>query len=338
MNNIILEQKSLTAGYDLPPLTQANPNLVVIYIGKKVSKIRRSPKRSREQLSPECHVSAERHTHGRRDFHSSSKKSEDHDDDDDDDLADKPAKHLGKPEKSTHNAWDDDWNNVDEHLRACARAKHMAIITSELDTREAQLWAFGTPCKNAGRHYVCAQAQSCKPSAVDRASKPETRCGNAGQHDACAQAQSFKHSVEAKASQHEKRLMNTQKQIRRRLRRRQQLDVAHGKRKEKCCLVDALRAFGFKVSYDRDGPFWVLEDGSEMLRLFGYIISPVSRICNAGPGRWLVCRDGHCIALQRKGEGSTWIFDGADRRRVAASDLNTLMRGAKIFQVPSRLR
>ena len=213
----------------------------MIYIGKKASKIRRSPKRSREQLSPECHVSAERHTHGRQDFHSSSKKSEDHDDDDDDDLADKPAKHLGKPEKSTHNAWDDDWNNVDEHLRACARAKH------------------------------------------------------------------------------------------------KQLDVAHGKRKEKCCLVDALRAFGFKVSYDRDGPFWVLEDGSDMLRLFGYIISPVSRICNAGPGRWLVCRDGHCIALRRKGEGNTWIFDGADRRRVAASDLNTLMRGAKIFQVPSIL-
>ena len=52
LNNIILEQKSFTAGYDLPPLMQANPNLVVIYIGKKASKIRRSPKRSREQFSP----------------------------------------------------------------------------------------------------------------------------------------------------------------------------------------------------------------------------------------------------------------------------------------------
>ena len=167
--------------------------------------------------------------------------------------------------------------------------------------------------------------------------KPETPCGNAGQHDTWAQVQSCKTSVEARASQHEKRFMNKQKQFRRHLRRREQLDVAHAKKKEICCLVDAFRAFGLKVSYDRDGPFWVLKEGTEMLRPFGYIISPVSRICSTGPGRWLVCRDGHCIALRRKGEDNTWIFDGGDRRRVAARDLNTLMRGAKIFQVPSRL-
>ena len=31
------------------------------------------------------------------------------------------------------------------------------------------------------------------------------------------------------------------------------------------CLVDALRALGFKVPYSQDGPFYVLKDGRKML-------------------------------------------------------------------------
>ena len=32
------------------------------------------------------------------------------------------------------------------------------------------------------------------------------------------------------------------------------------------CLVDALRALGFKVPYARSGPFWAVEDGNAFLQ------------------------------------------------------------------------
>ena len=93
---------------------------------------------------------------------------------------------------------------------------------------------------------------------------------------------------------------------------------------------------GIKVSYVRDGPFWVLADGSEMLKPRGYIGKPVARIRSTGPGRWLVCRGGHCIALRRKGEGNTWSTDGTDRKRVAEMHLDTLVKDAMVFEVPRR--
>ena len=104
--------------------------------------------------------------------------------------------------------------------------------------------------------------------------------------------------------------------------------------KNKCCLVSAFRGLGIKVPYVQDGPFWVLKDGSEMLRPFGYSINPDARLCTTNPGRWLICRDGHCTALHRKGEGDTWIIDGADRKQVADCELDKCVKGAAIYRVP----
>ena len=134
-------------------------------------------------------------------------------------------------------------------------------------------------------------------------------------HTVAKPKNSFKPSVKARAGKLEKMMINTQKQLRRRLKRRQARDVKYEKKKDKCCLIDALRALGFRVPYVQGGPFFVLKDGSDMLRLFGYSINPEARLCAAGPGRWLVCRDGHCVALLRKGEGNTRIIDGTNRKR-----------------------
>ena len=113
-----------------------------------------------------------------------------------------------------------------------------------------------------------------------------------------------------------------------------QTKVGITSQKNKCCLVSAFRGLGIKVPYVQDGPFWVLKDGSEMLRPFGYSINPEARLCTTSPGRWLICRDGHCTALHRKGEGDTWIIDGADRKQVADCELDKCVKGAAIYRVP----
>ena len=152
-----------------------------------------------------------------------------------------------------------------------------------------------------------------------------------GRHAVCAQAPySFKPSVKARASKLKKRIVNRQKQMRRRMQKR----VGIIPQKNKCCLVSAFRGLGIKVPYAQDGPFWVLKDGSEMLRPFGYSINPEARLCTTSPGRWLICRDGHCTALHRKGKGDTWIIDGADRKQVADCELDKCVKGAAIYRVP----
>ena len=143
---------------------------------------------------------------------------------------------------------------------------------------------------------------------------------NVGQHYSCAQARSLKPLV---------------KQTGRHLRRRQKHKVEHSKKRKHCCLVDAFRGLGFKVPYARNGPFWVLADGLEMLKLFGYSIRHVDGMCSTGPGRWIACKGKHCFALRRKGEGNLWSIDGTHRRRVFESDLDALVKDAKMFQVPS---
>ena len=225
-----------------------------------------------------------------------SSRSKDHDD-----VTNEASKHVGKQGKSRRNAWDDDWHNISEELRATTREMDMAVMRSKLASEEAMFCAFHSFRRTAG------------------------------QRDARAQARSFKPSVKGTASKLKKISLNRQKQMRRRRMRA----LEQKQEKKQCCLVDSFRGLGFKVPYACDGPFRVLEDGSKMLKPFGYLIKAVSRICSTGPGRWVVCKGGHCFALRRKGEGNTWSIDGADRRRVAARDLDTLMKGTKMFQVPS---
>ena len=35
------------------------------------------------------------------------------------------------------------------------------------------------------------------------------------------------------------------------------------------CLVDVLRAHGYKVDYEADGPFWAMQDGNRFLEAQG---------------------------------------------------------------------
>ena len=206
-------------------------------------------------------------------------------------------------------AWDEDLRRVNEELNASTRMIDMEVMRSHLDDM-----AFLETCNNflgvvfeTGRHAVCAQAPY-----------------------------SFKPSVKARASKHKKRTIKRQKQMRRYLKRIQRRAVQLEKKNENHCLPDAFRAVGLRVKCDRDGPFNVLEDGSKMLKPLGKTIKAVSRIRSTGPGRWVVCRGAHCFSVRRKGEGNTRSFDGADKKRVAATDLDTLMEGTKIFEVPRR--
>ena len=43
------------------------------------------------------------------------------------------------------------------------------------------------------------------------------------------------------------------------------------------CLVDALRALGFKVPYSQDGPFYVLKDGRKMLAPLEQLVNNLRR-------------------------------------------------------------
>ena len=191
-------------------------------------------------------------------------------------------------------------------------------------------------CRLSRRDLVSRSGSKDHDDVTDEATKHVRKQGRtAGEHYACAQAQSFKPSVKARASKPKKRIINKQKQMRRNL-RRQRRDMDHEKEKDKCCLVDSFRGLGIKVTNNQNGRFGVLADGLEMLRLHGYIAKPVARIRSTGPGRWLVCRGKHCIALRRKEEGNTWSIDGADRKRVAERDLDALVKGAKIYEVPRR--
>ena len=271
----------------------------MIEIGKKSPKTRRSPQRSRERFTPKSNVSTAQCRLSRRDLVSRSG-SKDHDD-----VTDEATKHVRKQGRWRRTAWDDDWHKINEQLRATAQEMDMAVIKLELATEETTFCASSSLCRTAGQHCACAQAQSFKPSVKARASKPKNI------------------------------IINKQKQMRRNL-TRQRRDMDHEKEKDKCCLVDSFRSLGIKVTNNQNGPFWVLADGLEMLRLHGYIAKPVARIRSTGPGRWLVCRGKHCIALRRKGEGNTWSIDGADRKRVAERDLDALVKGAKIYEVPRR--
>ena len=201
--------------------------------------------------------------------------------------------------------WDDDWRKSYDQLSADASKMDMETIRCELIFRDAS------------QLLSCAPVRCLKPLAKAKANKPKN---------------SLKPSVKARASKLNKIIVNRQKQMRRRMQKR----VGIIPQKNKCCLVSAFRGLGIKVPYVQDGPFWVLKDGSEMLRPRGYIIKPVTGICSTVLGRWVVCRDEHCIALRRKGEDNMWSIDGADRKRIDARDLDTLVKGAKIFQVPRR--
>ena len=323
-------------------LTETNPNLAVTYIWKKAPKIRRLPQRSRQKYIGK---QVDTRHGGRNEYWRDVDKQlragaraafmEVIKSEVDDDVANAPAKHVGKQGGTRRGGWDADWHDVDEQLRAGTGAISMAVIKSELVRREAEFCIFDSPCWSAGGHRVCAQAQSFKSSVKAKARKSKTHCGNAGQLFECAQAQSFKLSVEARASKLKKTLVNMQKQERRRFKRRQARAAQYEKNKDKCCLIDALCGLGFRVHYKQDGPFWVLKDGSEMVRPFGYSIGPEARLCTISPGKWLICKDGHCIGLHRKGEGNTRIIDGQLRERIADRDLDTLVKGADIYRVPT---
>ena len=204
-------------------------------------------------------------------------------------------------------AWDDDLRRVNEELGAGTRMVDMEVMRSHV---EDMLFS-GTfndlvgGVFETGRHAVSAQAPC-----------------------------SFKPLVQARASKLDKISVNNQKQKSRRLRIIKNNGEQHSRRKENCCAIDALRGFGFRVAYDRDGPFSV-EDVKKMLGPFGYTMERVGGIRRTGPGKWLVCRHKHCIGLQRKVDRHTWSIDRRRRKLLADRDVEAVVKDAKIYEVPS---
>ena len=85
------------------------------------------------------------------------------------------------------------------------------------------------------------------------------------------------------------------------------------------CLVDVLRAHGFKIDYPGNGPFWALADGNVFLsdwKYLGHIIDLI--ILRA----WLKCSRFPCHALR------TWSINGYLRHEVKpVADLSSLGAG-----------
>ena len=208
----------------------------------------------------------------------------------------------------TESRWDDDLRRVNEELSAGTRMVDMEVMRSHLDDMPfmGTVNNFPGAVFDTGRHSVCAQTPY-----------------------------SLKPSVKARASKLEKRSINIQKQKKRRWRRIKNRRESYSKTKVNCCAIDALRGFGLRAAYDRDGPFSV-EDVKKMLRPFGYTMARVSGIRRTGPGRWLVCRHKHCIGLQRKVDRHTWSIDGRLRKLLGDRDVEALVQDAKIYEVPSK--
>ena len=99
------------------------------------------------------------------------------------------------------------------------------------------------------------------------------------------------------------------------------------------CLIDAFRALGIKVPYERQGPHWILADGLEILQPHGYVVQPVARIHTARPGRFVVCSEGHAIAVRCHADFDVGAIDRRARNRLGTSALARLSAGAAIVQV-----
>ena len=88
------------------------------------------------------------------------------------------------------------------------------------------------------------------------------------------------------------------------------------------------------MPYVRNGPHWVLADGVDMLRPYGYTIKPIARICTISVGKFIVCRGGHAIALRRSAGDNFWFrsIDGKVRKRVLEKHWDSLVNGADLYE------
>ncbi|CAE7208534.1 unnamed protein product [Symbiodinium microadriaticum] len=68
------------------------------------------------------------------------------------------------------------------------------------------------------------------------------------------------------------------------------------------CLVDVLRAYGYKCGYQADGPFWAMHDGNNFLAAYGKTVARAtwSRLCTAADGQFILTMGNHFIALRKK--------------------------------------
>jgi hypothetical protein len=80
------------------------------------------------------------------------------------------------------------------------------------------------------------------------------------------------------------------------------------------CLVDALRNLGIPVVPSRDGPFWAVKDGNEMVEPFGLTVRPVGVQQALEKGNFILYKNGHFTAMVNT--GIEMIFkDGSDVQR-----------------------
>ena len=73
------------------------------------------------------------------------------------------------------------------------------------------------------------------------------------------------------------------------------------------CLIDALRALGFKVRYTCGGKFWALADGNRMLEPFGRKLDSIKVLRFGIHGKYVLHLNGHFFALKMYDEYFTLI-------------------------------
>ncbi|OLP84293.1 Localization factor PodJL [Symbiodinium microadriaticum] len=69
------------------------------------------------------------------------------------------------------------------------------------------------------------------------------------------------------------------------------------------CLIDTLRAHGYKVDYASDGPFWAIQDGSTFLEPFRKTVARTTwgQIATVANGQFILTIGAHFIALRHAG-------------------------------------
>ena len=97
------------------------------------------------------------------------------------------------------------------------------------------------------------------------------------------------------------------------------------------CLVHALRAHGFPVQVNRDGPFWVLRDGNAFLAPFAHHIIPVGKHA-LSPGRYVLASLHHFNAVV-DAERRPWVVCEASSGNGLRRSIKVLHSDAMMFRI-----
>ena len=109
----------------------------------------------------------------------------------------------------------------------------------------------------------------------------------------------------------------------------------NGQRYKQVCLVSAFRGLGLEIPYTRDGPFWVMQDGNELLAACGFVVMEVDREALYGDGLYVLHRNYHFFGCTVR-EGVTYMHDrvnGDPVTEMIQLELIPLHRDLRVFQL-----